>query len=61
MLQLCIDKHDTDKNHSLVGCVHNIDRHVQPINISASEPVDNVALDLFVLLNSEHEEPEMTV
>lgn len=32
-----------DKNHSFLGCIHNIDRHVQPINISAPEPVDNIA------------------
>lgn len=34
------------------GCAQNIDTHVQPINISASEPVDNAA---FVFANKEKE------
>lgn len=48
VLRLCIGKHDTD--NSFLGCVHNIDRHMQPINISASKPVGNIANGLFVFL-----------
>lgn len=33
LLQLCIDKHDRGKKNSFLGCFHNINRHVQPINI----------------------------